>query len=101
MPVVAWVTVVLAVLIIFFAAGGLFRVVLHLKSVDSTLDDDRVEQQKGDRPPHHDPRVAGESMQDLACALRSHLCGRYQHGDGANKIGAGQPGDSAVEGQDP
>ena len=38
MPVVAWVTVVLAVLIIFFAAVGLFRVVLHLKSVDSTLD---------------------------------------------------------------
>ena len=37
MPFVAWVTVGLAVLIIFFAAVGLFRVVLHLKSVDSTL----------------------------------------------------------------
>ena len=31
-------TVILAVLIIFFAAVGLFRVVLHLKTVDSTLE---------------------------------------------------------------
>ncbi len=38
MPFVAWVTVILAVLIIFFAAVGLFRVVLHLKSVDRTLE---------------------------------------------------------------
>ena len=38
MPFVAWVTVILAVLIIFFAAVGLFRVVLHLKTVDSTLE---------------------------------------------------------------
>ena len=38
MPFVAWVTVILAVLIIFFAAVGLFRVVLHLKSVDQTLE---------------------------------------------------------------
>ncbi len=37
MPVVAWVTVVLAMLIVFFAAVGLFRVVLHLKAVDDTL----------------------------------------------------------------
>ncbi len=38
MPFVAWVTLILAFLIIFFAAVGLFRVVLHLKSVDSTLE---------------------------------------------------------------
>ena len=38
MPFVAWVTVILAFLIILFAAVGLFRVVLHLKSVDSTLE---------------------------------------------------------------
>ncbi len=38
MPFVAWVTVVLAVLIVFFAAVGLFRVVLHLRAVDKTLE---------------------------------------------------------------
>jgi len=38
MPVVAWVTVILAVLIIFMAAVGLFRVVLHLRAVDKTLE---------------------------------------------------------------
>ncbi len=38
MPVVAWVTVVLAALIVFFAAVGLFRVVMHLRAVDSTLE---------------------------------------------------------------
>ncbi len=38
MPFVAWVTVALALLIVFFAAVGLFRVVLHLKAVDTTLD---------------------------------------------------------------
>lgn len=38
MPVVAWVTVVLAALIVFFAAVGLFRVVLHLRAVDKTLE---------------------------------------------------------------
>jgi hypothetical protein len=32
------VTVSLAILIIFFASVGLFRVVLHLKSVDSALE---------------------------------------------------------------
>ncbi len=37
MPFVAWVTVILAVLIIFFAAVALFRVVLHLRAVDQTL----------------------------------------------------------------
>ena len=38
MSLVAWVTVLLALLIIFFAAVGLFRVVLHLKAVDKTLE---------------------------------------------------------------
>ena len=38
MPFVAWVTVLLAVLIIFFAAVGLFRVVMHLRAVDETLE---------------------------------------------------------------
>ena len=38
MPFVAWVTVVIAFLIIFFAALGLFRVVMHLRAVDQTLD---------------------------------------------------------------
>ncbi len=38
MPFVAWVTVFLAFLIILFAAVGLFRVVLHLRSVDKTLE---------------------------------------------------------------
>lgn len=37
MPFVAWVTVIIAVLIIFFAAVALFRVVLHLRAVDQTL----------------------------------------------------------------
>jgi len=38
MPFVAWVTVFLAFLIIFFAAVGLFRVIMHLRSVDRTLE---------------------------------------------------------------
>lgn len=38
MSLVAWVTVLLALLIIFFAAVGLLRVVLHLKAVDKTLE---------------------------------------------------------------
>ena len=38
MPVVAWVTVIIAFLIIFFAAVGLFRVVMHLRTVDKTLE---------------------------------------------------------------
>ena len=38
MPFVAWVTVIIAFLIIFFAAVGLFRVVLHLRAVDQTLE---------------------------------------------------------------
>jgi hypothetical protein len=37
MPVVAWVTVVLAVLIIAAAALGLVRVILHLRAVNVTL----------------------------------------------------------------
>jgi hypothetical protein len=37
MPVVAWVTVVLAVLIIAAAALGLVRVILHLRAVNKTL----------------------------------------------------------------
>ncbi len=38
MPFVAWVTVILAVLIIFFAAVGLFRALMHLRAVDQTLE---------------------------------------------------------------
>ena len=38
MPFVAWVTVILAVLIVFFAAVGLMRVVGHLSAVDKTLE---------------------------------------------------------------
>ena len=38
MPVVAWFTVIVAGLIIVAAAIGLLRVVLHLKVVDSTLE---------------------------------------------------------------
>ena len=37
MSVAAWVTVILAMLIVFFAAVGLLRVVLHLRTVDKTL----------------------------------------------------------------
>ena len=37
MPFVAWVTVIIAALIIVAAAVGLFRVVLHLRAVDATL----------------------------------------------------------------
>lgn len=37
MPVVAWVTVVLAVLIIAAAALGLIRVIFHLRAVNTTL----------------------------------------------------------------
>ena len=39
MPVVAWVTIVLAGLIIAAAALGLFRVVMHLWAIDRTLGD--------------------------------------------------------------
>ena len=38
MPFVAWVTVIIAMLIVFFAAVGLFRVAVHLRAVDKTLD---------------------------------------------------------------
>jgi hypothetical protein len=37
MPAVAWVTVAIATLIIAFTAVGLFRVILHLKTVQATL----------------------------------------------------------------
>ena len=37
MPFVAWVTVIIAALIIVAAAVGLFRVVFHLRAVDATL----------------------------------------------------------------
>ena len=37
MPVVAWVTVVIAVLIIAAAALGLIRVIFHLRAVNQTL----------------------------------------------------------------
>jgi hypothetical protein len=39
MPVVAWVTVVIATVIIAVAALGLMRVILHLRAVTGTLDD--------------------------------------------------------------
>ena len=38
MPFVAWVTVILALLIVFFAAVGLMRVIGHLSQVDKTLE---------------------------------------------------------------
>jgi len=38
MPFVAWVTVIIAMLIVFFAAVGLFRVAVHLYAVDKTLE---------------------------------------------------------------
>jgi Tfp pilus assembly protein PilV len=38
MPFVAWFTVVVAVLIIAATALGLFRVLMHLRAVDSTLE---------------------------------------------------------------
>ena len=38
MPVVAWVTVIIAMLIVFFAAVGLLRVAMHLWAVDKTLE---------------------------------------------------------------
>ncbi len=37
MPVVAWVTIVIAVLIIAVTAVGLLRVILHLRHVHTTL----------------------------------------------------------------
>lgn len=37
MPFVAWVTVIIAALIIAAAALGLFRVVMHLRAVDAAL----------------------------------------------------------------
>ncbi|MBO0847269.1 MAG: hypothetical protein J2P22_17855 [Nocardioides sp.] len=39
MPVVAWVTVVIAAVIIVVAAVGLLRVIFHLRAVTATLDD--------------------------------------------------------------
>lgn len=39
MPVVAWVTVVIAAVIILVAAVGLLRVIFHLRAVTATLDD--------------------------------------------------------------
>lgn len=38
MPLVAWVTIVIAALIIAAAAIGLLRVVMHLRAVDRTLE---------------------------------------------------------------
>ena len=38
MSLVAWVTVIIALLIVFFAAVGLFRVAVHLRAVDKTLE---------------------------------------------------------------
>ena len=38
MPIVAWVTVIIAMLIVFFAAVGLLRVAMHLWAVDKTLE---------------------------------------------------------------
>jgi len=38
MPLVAWVTVIVAALIVAAAAIGLLRVVLHLRAVDRTLE---------------------------------------------------------------
>ena len=38
MPIVAWVTIILAVLIIAAAAIGLFRVLMHLWAIDKTLE---------------------------------------------------------------
>ncbi|MEM7091536.1 MAG: hypothetical protein AAF567_00930 [Actinomycetota bacterium] len=38
MPFVAWVTVIIAALIVIAAAIGLLRVVLHLRAVDSALE---------------------------------------------------------------
>lgn len=43
MPLVAWVTVVIAVLIIAAAALGLIRVIFHLKAVRQTLGAVRTE----------------------------------------------------------
>ena len=39
MPAVAWVTVVIAAVIIAVAALGLLRVIFHLRAVTATLDD--------------------------------------------------------------
>jgi hypothetical protein len=39
MPLVAWVTVVIAAVIIAVAALGLLRVIFHLRAVTATLDD--------------------------------------------------------------
>lgn len=39
MPVVAWVTIVIAVVIIAAAALGLIRVIFHLRAVSATLAD--------------------------------------------------------------
>jgi hypothetical protein len=39
MPAVAWVTIVIAVVIIAVAALGLLRVIFHLRAVTATLDD--------------------------------------------------------------
>jgi hypothetical protein len=38
MPLVAWVTIVIAAVIIAVAALGLLRVILHLRAVTTTLD---------------------------------------------------------------
>ena len=39
MPLVAWVTIVIATVIIAVAALGLLRVIFHLRAVTATLDD--------------------------------------------------------------
>ena len=39
MPLVAWVTIVIATVIIAVAALGLLRVIFHLRAVSATLDD--------------------------------------------------------------
>ena len=63
MPAVAWVTVVIAALIIAAAALGLIRVILHLRAVDQTLDtrDRRRRRRRRARPRPCPPSVCRRS----------------------------------------
>ena len=53
MPAVAWVTVIIAVLIIAITAVGLLRVILHLTHVNKTLGGPARRGARGRRQDHH------------------------------------------------
>ena len=73
MPAVAWVTIVIAALIIAVTAVGLLRVILHLRHVHFTLGPLRasapaVPEGPGEQHPHGARRLGAVGERDATCA---------------------------------